>query len=483
MSKFSVCLKKILEKRGEPIARVAEKAGVERTSIHKALKDERILSYVSLKQLIQYLELTLPEIRELNQYYEMLLQGEDIFEIQESICELLSELAQHGLSGNTEKNGVLLEENREIPEGLVCGKLQVERSVRSILYQESLEEELCLYLPQECPITGELIRLWESGRSFQVCQLVPFLPNHSGEGTKLSNLELLRQLVPLALISRGKYSSYYYYESADSMVSMDPFPYFMITPHYLIRMDQKMSMAWIQTSRDVIAAYRKHFSQVREECEVLTVYSNDLVDILHAFMGATNLEGYYTIMVQPCFGRYYTREMIEKYFHAEEPWRGQVIGLENQWTAKLRGMKNYYTIFLESGLRLFAETGVIVDLPPEYTDPLDVCDRLAVLRKFRKDIADGAVNGCIADERNFSVPPYLTLTCDPKSGVHFYAIQGYFGGAYTCNLHIQGAAIGQSFCKFIKSVPGSKFVYPIDKTLELLDELICGLEETKSCSE
>lgn len=85
MSKFSVYLRTLLDKSGEPISRIAEKAGVERTSIHKALKDERILSYVALKRLIQYLELTLPEIRELNQYYEMLLQGEDIYEIQESI--------------------------------------------------------------------------------------------------------------------------------------------------------------------------------------------------------------------------------------------------------------------------------------------------------------------------------------------------------------------------------------------------------------
>ena len=58
MSKFSVYLKQLLDERGEPIARIAKNAGLERTSIHKALKDERVLPYTSFKQLTQYLQLT-----------------------------------------------------------------------------------------------------------------------------------------------------------------------------------------------------------------------------------------------------------------------------------------------------------------------------------------------------------------------------------------------------------------------------------------
>ena len=45
-----------------------------------------------------------------------------------------------------------------------------------------------------------------------------------------------------------------------------------------------------------------------------------------------------------------------------------------------------------------------------------------------------------------------------------------------CNIHIGESSIGRSFCDFIKSLPNSKFVYPKERTLELLDELIRGLE-------
>ena len=60
--------------------------------------------------------------------------------------------------------------------------------------------------------------------------------------------------------------------------------------------------------------------------------------------------------------------------------------------------------------------------------------------------------------------------------MHIYAIQGFVGGVYACNIHIGEGSIGQSFCEFIKSLPNSKFVYPKERLLEILDELIQGLE-------
>ena len=60
MSKFAAYLRELLDQRGEPISRVARNAGLERTSIHKALKDERLLPYTALKKLTHYLQLTAP---------------------------------------------------------------------------------------------------------------------------------------------------------------------------------------------------------------------------------------------------------------------------------------------------------------------------------------------------------------------------------------------------------------------------------------
>lgn len=78
----------------------------------------------------------------------------------------------------------------------------------------------------------------------------------------------------------------------------------------------------------------------------------------------------------------------------------------------------------------------------------------------------------MADMEKLPIPPYLTLTCDPKFGLHLYATQGFIGGAYACNLHIEESGIGQAFSSFIRALPESKYVYPTQRTLEVLDELI-----------
>lgn len=49
MSKFSTYLKRLIADSGESISSLARTIGAERTSIHKALADERILSYKQFK--------------------------------------------------------------------------------------------------------------------------------------------------------------------------------------------------------------------------------------------------------------------------------------------------------------------------------------------------------------------------------------------------------------------------------------------------
>ncbi|MCD7749630.1 MAG: hypothetical protein LUH42_06235 [Oscillospiraceae bacterium] len=477
MSKFSFYLKELLEQQGEPITKIAQNAKVDRTSIHKALNDKRILPYTSLRRLTQYLQLTLPQIRELNRYYEMLLQGEDIFYIQEEIRVLLSCLSQMTFSAHP--LSVSTDAAVSVPSSLLYGHSQVDATIRTILYSETAREDAAIYLslPPGMTAPDELQHLWDSGRCFTAYQLAAFLPNHAGKSTALANLRLLQMVIPMALSSRGQYHAYYYFANHKDTASLDPLPYFILTPNYLIRSDEKGSVAHIITDPELIALYHNHFSQLMRECQPLTSYANDVGSVLEAYMDNTSDTGYYTMMTQPCFGRYYTRELIECCYRPGIPERDTLVELSDRRFARLRSLnKNYNTVFTEAGLRQFAADGVAADLPPELVLPGTVPIRLALLRQLRQDIAAGVVVGCIADTSRLDIPGYLTLTADPQFGLHLYAIQGFPKGSYACNLHIQEASIGQSFCSFIKSLPDSELVYPKEHTLSILDRLIDQLQ-------
>ena len=59
MSKFSTYLKRLIADSGESISSLARTIGAERTSIHKALADERILSYKTVQALARHFNLPL----------------------------------------------------------------------------------------------------------------------------------------------------------------------------------------------------------------------------------------------------------------------------------------------------------------------------------------------------------------------------------------------------------------------------------------
>lgn len=482
MSRFSVYLKELIEKRGEPIARIAKNTGLERTSIHKALKDERLLPYTAVRRLSQYLQLTLPQSRELSLYYEMLLQGEDIYRTQEAICGLLSELSQLHFSSRSPARD--FSEISVFPSSpcLIPGRPQIEAALRSIIFHETSKESSCisLYIPAACSVISDLFQLWRSGRDFTVRQMVPFLPDRTGEDNRQANLHTLQRLLPLSLVSGGRHFAHYYFENSGAFADIDPLPFFIITPRCLIRLDSKLSIARIETDPQLIELYERRFSQVLNECQPLNSYSNDIKHVLSSYMQGTDEDSYYTLMTQPCLGHYYTRDRIAKHFRPDVPNREMLIELSDKRFERLRRLTgNYYTIFSEQGLRQFAKDGVAIDLPPELIMPVNMATRIEILRSFRDDIACGNVKGCIADTEKLPIPPYLTLTCDPKFGLHIYAVQGFIGGAYSCNLHIEESGIGESFCSFIRSLPDSKYVYSMEKTLSVLDELISDLESSK----
>lgn len=479
MSKFAVYLDALIKQRGESISKISKGSGVERTSIHKALKDERTLSYTSLKQLIQYMQLTLSESRELHQYYEMLMQGEDIFEVQSAILELLSDLSQLNFLSyqNVTFPDISFEANN-IPE-LIHGKPQIEAFVQTVFQAETQDDsaEILLYTPPKSNLTDSLLQFWKTGRNFKANQIISFLPNHHSNGTNPENLHLLKKILPLSILSRSNYFAYYYFEGNTNTSDISPLPYFIITPHYLLTFDKKLTVMQVQPSETLINLYKKRFNRVIKECSALTSYANDLISVIESYDTNTDKDRFYTLMTQPCFGHYYTTERIDDCIIEEVPNREAVVKMCDDHFSRLRNIDiDYYTVFTEEGLRAFADNGVIVDVPPELVIPFDVPGRIALLKELRRDIESGLIKGCIAENDEMTIPNYLTFICDPIFGLHIFAVQDYVSGAYTCNIHISEKSIGESFCDFIKSLPNSRFTYSKEKTLAVFDELIEELE-------
>ena len=73
MSKFSIYLKNLIEDSGESISFIARSIEAERISIHKALTDERILSYKVVQALARHFNLPVDKKKEFFRLYDICL--------------------------------------------------------------------------------------------------------------------------------------------------------------------------------------------------------------------------------------------------------------------------------------------------------------------------------------------------------------------------------------------------------------------------
>ena len=159
MSKFSTYLKRLIADSGESISSLARTIGAERTSIHKALADERILSYKTVQALARHFNLSVDERKDFFQLYNILLQGEETYNNRQAVCRLLNNLASVDFSMAPPPEVSSL----SISERLIKGEFAVRSAIRSVLiYEISHTEnaEFNLFLPTSLKLTIDFMEFW-----------------------------------------------------------------------------------------------------------------------------------------------------------------------------------------------------------------------------------------------------------------------------------------------------------------------------------
>ncbi len=477
MSKFSIYLKQLLNKNNESIASVSRSIHAERTSIHRALNDERVLPYPVVQALATYFQLSLDERREFFRFYDMLVQGEDVWRNRTAICELLSNLSAVQFSSILQKEQPVISQSTDIcNEEFVEGEYSVRNMIYSILSMEAdRDAEVCfqMFLPPETSLVKTFQTLWQEGRHFQINQLFCFPTIVDGDCSK--SVLILQQIIPLAFIARDSYHPYYFYEHPGAL-SVNPLNYYIITPHYLILVSQDLSKACLLQSKRMIKYYDDCFHDLKSHCEPLASYSTTLFEVLSFCADMIHLNDSLYLMPQPCFGRYYTPEIIAKYFRGDAGFTEEMYHSVLEYFSNLRANENkFYTIFSEEGLQYFAETGIITELPQEYVIPIDREDRYLFLSKLRDDIAAKKIIGRIAHPSSLRIPDYLTLYTDTAGNVWFDTTADFIYGAYYCDIHISEKSISHAFQNFMQSLIGSHLVYSQEETLQILDKYITRL--------
>ncbi len=479
MSKFSEYLKLLIDSSDESISSIARSIGAERTSIHKAIKGERILPSKAAHALAIHLKLSLEESQEFFRLYDMQLQGEALWYNRTSVCEMLNQLAAiqfHPDLPIQQMDGISQNFNPSFEYKLVEGEYSVQTMIYSLLsweIQQKPDAHLRMFLPFGIDFASIFLKLWYSGAHFTTDHLFCFPSNTDGDCSK--SIRILKQVIPICLTAKDYYHPYYFYEKPEAL-SANPLSHYIITPHYLILLARDSSMALIHSSDRIIGYYTNHFSGLMDYCEPFVSFTSSLPDVLKLSTDMLDRDGALYVMPQPCFGLYTTPKMIAKYFKSQDFSEEIYEDIISHFSI-VQGSKNFTSIFSEKGLRTFIDEGKILEYPDDYVLPLDTEDRLTFIKQLRDDIASEKMNGRIARPSALNIPDYLTVYIDTSGNVWFDTTRCFIHDAFYCNIHITEKSICRALQDFSKSIVGSQMLYSKNETVNILNEAIGELEK------
>ncbi len=474
---FGDLLRKLIEQSGNSISAAARGAEIERTTLQKALSGERTLPYPAMKKLAAYLRLTPHEQKIFCEYYDMQIQGPSSFESRKTIVRILRELSRLPIPEEKQKLVLTVRPGSEVEEKeeqkLITGVYAVRNRIRRMIDMELQEKnpELLLFMPADDGFTMYYLYnvLSEYETSLEITHIIPY--GAAGESQGKEGLEILERVLPLALTAATRYHSYFYYNKYEVVAT--PFPYYLITAAGVLLISENYETACLLSSREMLEHFRYFFRQAAEQCSPLLQVQQNIFEILQTYAETVEKSSYYTFMRQPCLGKLYTPELIEKKIRQGIPFREKLVEESKKRFSELAETTgDYYTFFTEEGLREFLDTGVICDIPREAIDVLSMEERIFLLEKFRDAVADDSITGRMISDEQLVLPAYLSFSVSARNKLDIFTLQRYAGDERFYNIHIDEPFLGGKFMDFVLFLPKSEYVRSKEETLRRIDEML-----------
>lgn len=471
---FSEYLRELLKKKGIKISALARLTGIERTTLSKVLAGQRMLPYHSLDAIVGQLRLTPLEEKKLRHFYEVQFEEKGIRESREIIDKMFTDLSNLDFSMMAfEERKLLVNIEEYVKErAIFAGDMNVELLLRMVLSEELSQEDARIEMtipPRYSFLNEELLhRYLSEGIKADVTQIIAFGSSDKAGG-ELDNLKYFCQVLPFCLLSYQRYHPYYYYDEQEQKHYLDPFPYFLVTSNSVICLSENGQEAMLLRSKDQVSFYHRHFQKLLEKCHDLIRYTVNPAEVLKTYAERTDTDGYYTVMDQPCFGKYYEDAFIEDHIRQNIPYREYISEIAQNRFRVLRDAEKFYTLFTKSGLQRFRDTGTLDDFPEILVRPFSVEVRKTLMNQMAQDIVSGKSVARILEPGSF--PEYLSLTTSLQSGVGFFLTQQSMFKDDFFSIHLEEPSLCKAFHGWLLGLAESRHVLSAENTVKVIQDM------------
>jgi hypothetical protein len=442
MTRFSEALNKMLTQKDISVYNLSQNSGVNRTTIQKMKAGTRLpASEAVVRQLADHLMLTPVEYNDFVRDYRISRMGEENYLRRQYVKEIIESFYDSHTVSNVviESNGsniLHMPSDHEV----VNGTYNVKRLIHAVLDNEANKKDGYVHMLTQPDFSYiyECISTIDFNKNHTPITNIISFDNMGTENTSLYNLRLFKALVPM-LFTCENFEALCVHEYVSSVFNKTSLlPYKIFTSDYCLLISFEQETALIFQRGPVYDIIAHSFDQKRLLAQpiykIIKANPQTYSEITPKFMDFKSLVNY-SLLYQPSMPPFCDVQtmysLINKDILTQE--------LLQVWGKHFSNLNNYSGTlnmqFTIEGLRLFLETGQVVEIPPFMLDHLPTPQqRVAIVRNFIQAIKAKRVVPCVLKTPFFNVPLPIVLVCyskqnivlhyfDQKNGIFFFTLE------------------------------------------------------------
>ena len=476
MSEFSELLTYYIHSKDIKTQELAHYCGLDRSNMYKVICGKRKPSSEEMvDKICKFLHLIPAEETELREAYEIAVLGHDNYYRRKDVLKFFSEFRltaqQESFSGSdavvgaelTPDGAVILNSRHEINHALshiISRELNDSAGHLRLLFQPDFDYLMSFLAAESSRASGARI-------DHIIC-----LNNDSKttQSRRNYNLYCLKQVMTL-YGSSSKYNCFYYYDNVASKTeNISIFPYIVISRKYACLLSPDIQKGYITTEPASIRMLKEIFDRHMNRLTSLLCRIDSVVSQLE--YTASLHPGHntaYSFQMTPCLTPFLSQRLLEKYIAPDLP--GRIHFLEKiknyiQQMSSVYEADNITYIFSLKGVLHFIKTGKISEYPADAYFPLELPDRILLVRQF--------LNACrqkkykMLKDNIGNIENELFLFVSQKKGYLMFPIDS---GRNLIYLDIAEPGLLFTFYDFCENI-NEKMFYSSDETVRLLQKVL-----------
>lgn len=463
MQTFGELLKDYIKKQKLTVYQLSKDTGIDRSFLQGVLSNKRKLPQKRFTDIINTSFFTANQIHDLCNIYYTEKFGEDKMKRINYINSGFTGNIKKGLDQKIDLKPIRIEINT-----FYSGKNEILSVISQILNNDKTHDFYSNFSFSHKEINNIVYRACKEGKIQSFFHYVS-----ENDGTDCKNIEILFNSLHYA--EKGYYTYIY---SPNTFSSL--FPYFILTDEYLLQFDNNADNAYL-INADIIGTFvienLKHIKQIAKKNVIITENAFDLMNQMQIHACFDNL--YNTSCFDNTFvASYITREIIQeiatpviKNYNID-----RVINQLSSHYKFMLGKANIQNqIFTYQAIDNFIKTGRIDNFPEEYAYPVPKNMRKPMLEAIIKNSCHFQMTNPQFFNTSYSIAfqinnnTLLFNTCDDISS------QGAYLGKVMYST--ENEIIVNDFIDYLNYISTCEKTYSIKASKNLLQNLICGLEE------